>query len=60
MKLTDIFKKAKKDSAPEVVKIDKNKLMSIIGGTDDAIAADTSKVIEKATSGLKDTLKTQV
>lgn len=55
MKLTDLFKKKSKDVQTKVesIKIDKKQLEKIVGGAGD-------KVVEKATSGLKDTLKTNV
>lgn len=54
MKLTDLFKKSKiAQTKIESIKIDKKQLEKIIGGAED-------KVVEKATSGLKDVVKTQV
>lgn len=53
MKLTDLFKKKSKDAQTKVesIKIDKKQLEKIVGGAD---------VVEKAISGLKDVVKTQV
>jgi hypothetical protein len=55
MKLTDLFKKKSKDVQTKVesIKIDKKQLEKIIGGAE-------GKVVDKATSGLKDVVKTQV
>ena len=44
-----------------VEKLEKNQLEKVIGGASEIVSdTSTAKVVEKATSGLKDTLKTNV
>jgi hypothetical protein len=62
MKLSNIFKKENKTVAKANVEtLAKNQLAKVVGGAGEtAVDSSTTKVVEKATSGLKDTLKTQV